>query len=727
MPDGSVVDMPDQMDPALGARLRAFQSNYKPPPAPETTGGAIKKAADIVGSNTPGIPALENIVSGITGGIGSLLDTVTGAQPGTHNIAYQPRTTAGKAMQADVGAATAPVLGGVAKGIANTGLDPEDIGGSNQQALEEELKTRIPEALGAVGTVTGAGGLAKGPLAARAAGAAEAAAEPSAQLGLRTAEASPIARSIAGSSGREALNLQNHQVGNSVAGAQAGVPHGTDLSYDTLEEARGAPNAIYGRVAQNLPTAPLSPNASAAVQSAGGANRITQGTPDAITNIQGLKNQLLEPGRSFTGDQVVNESRGLRQEGGTNIASDDVSKQQLGKAQLDMARGLEQHIADSLPPNGTTSLDQFQAARTALAKNYAVQSALRGPHVDLQALARVQRGDPGLLTGDMKTLADFANEHPEVSTLPSAGTRYAPPGLGKDLGQVNIINPRSWIQPLLGAAARRSLTGSPAEAAAAARTAPVSGLGGEFDELPMNALHTPGEVGPPPPRQPPLPLGPQGSGQVTNPTGGLTASSPTAPAPPAAGPPGQLSLADLLSHGVEQSPSPGLSAGPMGASAPAGIPFTRNAAHEAGGLTLADELGAGGPFKGRPMSMSDFAGVKSQGVPENIMARSSRPSAPEFADLGQRPNNASGESAASLEAQSRLGSEKAAGVQPVIFGDSGTIPLLHDVTAVDRAPPKGHIILDANSGKVINGGGLKPSAIQALLNRWQVSRLGEAF
>ncbi len=127
------------------------------------------------------------------------------------------------------------------------------------------------------------------------------------------------------------------------------------------------------------------------------------------------------------------------------------------------------------------------------------------------------------------------------------------------------------------------------------------------------------------------------------------------------------------------------------------------------------------------MDMSDFAGVKSQGVPENIMARSSRPSAPKFADLGQRPNNASGESAASLEAQSRLQGEKAAGAKPVIFGDSGVTPLLHDVTAVDRAPPKGHIILDASTGKVINGGGLKSSAVQALVNRFKAQQLGDAF
>jgi hypothetical protein len=604
------------------------------------------------------------------------------------------------------------------------GEEKSDVSPEEQAAFDKKWmptpNATVPNVLGHIANVAGdvgslaaAGGAAKGIIsgvsAARGAAteaAAAAAADPATQLGLRTAENNPIARSVAGPSGREALSLQNHQVGNTVAGAQAGVPHGTDVGYDSLEAARAAPNAVYGRVAANLPTAPLSDNATAAIRAAGGANRITEGTPDAITNIQSLQNQLLAPGRSFTGDQVVNESRGLRQEGGTNAASDDVSKQHLGRAQLDMARALEQHIADSLPPNGTTSLDQFQAARTALAKNYAVQSSLRGSDVDLQALARVQRGDPDLLTGDLHTLADFANKHPEVSTLPSPGTRYAPPGVGKDLSHVNVTNPSSWVRPILGGLARRSLTGDPEAALGAARSAPVTGLGGEFDEMPMNSLHTPGAVGPAPSRQAPLDLGPPGPGQVTNPTGGLTASPPGAPPAAAAGPPGQLSLADLLSHGVEQSPAAPLSFGPMGTAAPSGMPFARNAAHEAGGLEVAPPQHT---YGGKPANNQDLGSVMSQGVPEGIV---------------QRANNASGESAASLEAISR-------GTRPlsIIDKDGNEQPLMRDVTQIDQRAPKGKILVDTSTGEIIDRGGLPQSHAQGLLNRWATMgrTLGDNF
>ena len=640
-----------------------------------------------------------------------------------------------------------------------------------QSATPETVGANVVAPLLAGGLAGKAGSLVAGAAAPSAAAAAEAA-TPAARLGLRTAENAPIARSIAGPSGREALILQNNPVGKAVAGAEAGVPHGTDVTYDTLEKARGvsdpnhpeynpaAPNAVYGRVASNLPTAPLSERAATAVRSAGGADRITEGTPDAITNIQALKDQLLASGRSFTGDQVINESRGLRQEGGTNIASDDVSKQQLGKAQLDMAKALEQHIEDTLPPNAEVSLEQFQNARTALAKNFTVQSALNGKYIDLPALARIQRSDPNVLTGNLRVLADFANDHPEVSMMPGAGTRYAPPGLGKDLGHINLLNPRSWVQPLVGSAARRSLTGDPAAALEAARTAPVTGLGGEFEPLPLTSLHTPGEVGPPPGRQVPLPLGPE-----PRPPSLLPAvadlHNPPGPTPAPAAPPGQIPLADLLSHGVEQSPAPGLSAGPMGAPAPVGIPFAGSP--EAVGAKIVKggrpRTGPGArpeingepveqptpePVPGIPLgdrfatspsgSNSDLPGVRMQGVPEDIVQRA--------APTGPRPkvahspafitDNASGESPASLEAQSRVKEGLAKGVQPIAFGaDDVARPMSpHDVERADLRPAPNEIFINAKDGSIINSGNMAPRLAQSMLARWKAlhgSNLGNAF
>lgn len=79
---------------------------------------------------------------------------------------------------------------------------------------------------------------------------------------------------------------------------------------------------------------------------------------------------------------------------------------------------------------------------------------------------------------------------------------------------------------------------------------------------------------------------------------------------------GDISLADLLSSGLEQEPAAGLTAGPMGSPSPQGIPFRRDPGQLAGDLSLADEFSPQGAENNR-----DVAGVMSQGVPEDIAAR----------------------------------------------------------------------------------------------------------
>lgn len=540
-----------------------------------------------------------------------------------------------------------------------------------------------------------AAGLA-GKVAGAASGVADAPA--AAQYGFRTAADSPIARNVAGPSGREALTAHNQPLANTVLGAEAGVPHGIDVSYQSLEHGRAAPNAVYGRVAAALPEGPLSPTARATVSQAGGVGeRITDGSPDAIDAINALKTQLLDPSRSFSGNQVVNEMRGLRQEGYVNVGSDDVSKQQLGRAQLDMAKGLEQHVADTLPTDADVSLGQLQGARTALAKNHAIQGALRGSDVDMQAIARMQRADPGVLTGPLADVADFANQHPEVSSLPGAGSRYNPPGVARDLSSIDVTNPRTWIQAAGGALARRSLTGSAADALNAARRAPVAGSAGEFKALPA-----------PPPD-----------------TGGLSLVDELGGGAPAAGHPGDISLADLLSHGVEQGPSEGLSFGPTGAPKAEGLPFKVNADHAAGDLSLSQE-----PTLGDLMDdLRDMPEVmhqnKNLGVGTDVRGGQGRvmatdPAVPD-GTMTRIQNNASGESSASLEAINRTRREQAAGQDRFLIDPDGKMWPVRGVDAADATAPKGSIIVQKGIGEepysILDRGGLPRANAHGLLNR----------
>jgi hypothetical protein len=578
---------------------------------------------------------------------------------------------------------------------------PEKIGGlaSEPGQVGDTLKNLKPETAGeAVGETVGVpgalGAVSKGLHATEALGAA-ADMSPAGQLGLRTATNAPIARTIAGKSGQEALNLQNVGAGNTIAGAEAGVPHGVPVTPTSLAAARVAPGETLDRAAAELPAGPLSPNATRMIQGADDTGRITQGTPNAVAQIQAIKDRLLDPNAKFTGQQIRAEANGLRHDADVNSPDPDIRNVSIFRRKV--AAALDQHVEDMLPADSSTSLAQVKLARQTLAKNYTVQDLLGpGNDVDLQKLAQLHRDEPNLLTGNLRTLADFANQHPEVSSLPSAGTRYAPPGLGKDLGQINIINPRSWVQPLLGAAARRSLTGSPEAAAAAAQRAPVAGAGGEFNPIDRT------------PQPPP----------------GMTASPPSTPPAAPAGPPGQISLADLLSHGVEQPPTPGLSSGPMAAPEPGGVPFQRNAAHEAGGLTLDELLAGPRTYSG---SNADLPAVMSQGVPEGTVARTAQnpglkmkvAHSPSFIE-----NNASGESAASQEAINR-------GTKPLVEVDPDGVerPILRDVTQADIEPTRGHLIVDKSTGQIVKSGGMAPILARGLLERWKSRQrsLGEAF
>lgn len=580
--------------------------------------------------------------------------------------------------------------------------------------------------------------------------------------GFRNADDHPIARGIAGTTGKDALTIHNQQIGNTLANAEAGVPHGTELSYENLESGRAAPNEVYGRTAASLPVAPLSPKAAQMVNTAGSADRITTGTPDAVNKIASLRNELLAPGVAHSGEKVINEMRGLRQEGYANIASDDVSNQQLGHAQLDMARGLEQHVADTLPAGAPVSMEQLSQARTAIAKNHAVQAALKGSNIDMKALGRVQRADPDMLTGGLKDIADFANDNAPVSGVESG--IYHKPGYLSDAGAAlggrggveSILSP-SFYADLTGAkaGARRILTGDTASAVQNARVRYPGRLGDEFDPIEPKAPQPP----------PGVTAGPMG----------------TPPAP--AGHPGDIPLADLLSHGVEQSPAAGLSVARGAPPVPTGMPFALNAEHEAGGLSLADEFAPAGrennsdlaavkssripdktigkqrdPDKASPTpgneavdlpprpglsddelsladefsppareNNADHAGVRSQGVPDGTMTRAPKTRARGTVDTIDFPsgarspgfvnNNASGESAASLEAQNRpkLNLE--------MVGPDGTgEPILKDVTQADQEPREGHLIVDRDTGKIIKSGNMKPNLARGLLNRWKAMR-----
>lgn len=482
--------------------------------------------------------------------------------------------------------------------------------------------------------------------------------------------------------------LTNQGVTDELARNEAGIPQGQKVTYQTLADARAAgPGKTYDAAHGALnETLQADPELQGAISSIGDTTSQLPRSPD----VDGLKQTMLDQPQ-MTRDQLFSNIQQSRERAAKYYKAEEPDSEAMGDAYSALANAYEDFVGRQLPKDGPVSLQDWQNARTQFAKNYTVQSALKGTSVDASKIAQLQAKNPTQLTDGLNLIAEQHNRFP-LST--GFGPRtFAPEGIGSS-GSVPGIVARHATGPAVGAATgyalggtggaaaggaagllssaafqgflRRWLGGNPEAAQASAAGAATNPRLGYFfgrDEpippgwnrsppsiaglLPApsmvnagggvatpNILHdlgltpdvqaaAPAHPGAPraPTPQPEAPLEqvpsrPMGRVNFT-PQGdysGVLQPNGRPPAP--AGGQGGIPLADLLSEGVEQRPAAGLTAGPMGAPAPQGIPFQRNAGHEAGGLSLADEFSPAAQENN-----ADVAGVRSQGVPEGVTSR----------------------------------------------------------------------------------------------------------
>lgn len=312
--------------------------------------------------------------------------------------------------------------------------------------------------------------------------------------GFRNAAGQPVAAAAAGEQARKILTNNNSDVGNVIAHHASGVPHDTPLSFQALDEATKPMDAVYDRAAQGVEPGPLDTQARVEIGKAG-PPRMTSGSPDVAKRVGELRSQMLDPDANFTGEQVVNELKELRREGFSGIASEDADKIALGRQQLAMADALEGYLQRSISPNSGTSLQQLQAARQALAQNYAVAETLRGHDMDLAALGRMYRASPEQFSGGLEVAAKFAEDNGSV-----VGRRIKADDTAlrvQSAGRFNVLEPGTYIRAA-------KVTGIPQRALVADGGAPAAlrmypGRDpNAFNPLPLRLTPTAGRVGQPP-------------------------------------------------------------------------------------------------------------------------------------------------------------------------------------------------------------------------------------
>lgn len=712
MPDGTLVNMPDTLDPMMGARLRAYNDSQIKNPFLRN---AKSEASDVGDASDMAVTSALNLVPGIWS---SVKDFLTGGatpkSPGPAKLSpstiadLQPGPMGEGAINAVKGADTAlenaaPTVHNVLHHTLRVGGDVADV--MPALGLGKTAVGAVGEGIDALNNARRAATLPITSMddALDAVGYRNLPSKTDGSTGAKVGESITGTPQLA-----SAQTLSNQAVTDRLAMHEAGVdPFAYDeLNYDAIRSARKAgPGKVYDAAHDALPaTLTQDTTLQNAIKGVGDTTSQLPRSPD----VDGLKNTMLNQ-PEMTRDQLFSNIQQARDRAARFFASDKPDDQAMGDAYQQLANAYEDFVGRKLDhPDSPVKLTDWQNARTAFAKSYAVEAALQGTHVRASTIAALQRKNPQQLTGGLQLIAEQANRNPLSTGF--GPTTMEDPGIGSS-GSISGQVARHTTGPLIGggvgmllggpagaaagaatgtlasagmnAIIRRALAGAPSTSfEAAGRAVEDPRLGGFFDQLKDTGSAR--EQLPPWPPKGELTLADElGAGGSHNPGEGIP-------------------LSEVLSHGVEQPPAPPLTAGPMGAPKPQGIPFTRNVEHEAGGLSTHEP-----DLMSLLEDLRDHPAVMSQGVPEDIMTRTA--------------NNASGESPASLEAINRETRERAQGQDRFLIDPDGKMWPIRGVEGVDFRPQRGSIVVQKGIGgtpyTILDRGGLPKGHAQGLLNR----------
>jgi hypothetical protein len=167
---------------------------------------------------------------------------------------------------------------------------------------------------------------------------------------------------------------------------------------------------------------------------------------------------------------------------------------------------------------------------------------------------------------------------------------------------------------------------------------------------------------------------------------------------------GERGLADELIEGLDRAPELPPRGSPPEAPAPAVVPRNTPPKAGSGGASLVEDL-----LAGDPALMAELQAL--------VRPRSSRVPA----GRGPLENNASGESAASVEAINRVTSEKAAGRTRYVIDADGAVTTLVGVDSVDAVARPGQVIVQRGVGSdpytVLDRGGVPANRLQGIIAR----------
>jgi hypothetical protein len=589
MPDGTTVDMPDQLDEATGKRLRAFLSDqqdkqdaaknaaaaphsFEPDAAEQRQQSPIEQQLEehpVKAALTTGAGMLENAVSGVTGAVGRtygrVRNIVTG-RPVNENLpdtAYEPRTDMGQAI-AQQSAQEGEKIGSGYDTVFGTGPGATTIK-ENAPAVMDTLNTGAM-ALGAPGAVRGV---------ARVVGRAadvgvNAAVQPSAAAGETVASNPAIANTRAAG-----FRLTGGDVRNSVNGPEPGIPPevpgstrqaiagpgaieanqrfnralstqkmtqdvGLDntraIDPDELSVRRQQEGAVYDEIGQAVGRGRTpSPQLDNELQGAGQRAASETGRQMVDSQVQFYRDQFKD---GFSGPDAVQDVRTLRQQAYKQMANDNPDTQVLGATNREIANSIENELMRQVPVQNTSLLERFPQARQQLAKIHELDAVSEQGQVVPSLVKRLQdNGAP--LSGGAKEVADAYGAAPESMTIgpndpgrtPLPVSHYGTARAVVDVGR-GLVRHLPGMDPTTEAFQEANY-GPSGKSPAAPQMGPPT------PAPPLQMSAPPGQVGRAPPAQGELPMGPPVNPAVVErvsrgqpPEAGRTAPTARSSAPP---------------------------------------------------------------------------------------------------------------------------------------------------------------------------------------------------
>lgn len=247
--------------------------------------------------------------------------------------------------------------------------------------------------------------------------------------------ANVIKERIAGKTYLEQLaSINNQQVADKVARRAVGLTENSALTPEAMKSIRAAEYAKGYEPIKNLgnivaDTVYLDDLANIQSKYTGPSKSFPEAVPDEVGKL--ISRYQVE---KFDAADAVDVIKNLREQASGNFRKGENA---LAKSQLDISTALEGQIARNLEASGDPKLanllEQFKASRQRMAISHTIEDAIRvgSGSVDAKKLSRDIQNDK-YMTGDLKTIAEFANTFPRVNVPPSTiGT----PGAGTVLGR----------------------------------------------------------------------------------------------------------------------------------------------------------------------------------------------------------------------------------------------------------------------------------------------------